>query len=96
METKFKPVVLKKYGGDWLQLASPTDDLGLAMSIAMAPIINGDECIASGVMDLSPMSDEERVCDCRICGMFYVYEVTAIGWKYRDGHSLEKHYKRVG
>ncbi|KKN74445.1 hypothetical protein LCGC14_0390650 [marine sediment metagenome] len=93
METKFEPVILKKYGGDWLPLASPTSDLGLAKSIAMAPIINGDKCIACGVMDLSPMSDEEKVIDCRIGGMYYVYEVNSMGWGFQDGNTMERYYK---
>ena len=61
METEFKPIKLVKYGDDWLPLSLPTGDLGLALSIAMAPIINGDEVIACGVMDLSPMSDRRQV-----------------------------------
>jgi hypothetical protein len=66
---KYQAVVLKIRAFGWETLAKPTDDRDNAQSVAMAPLVNGDDVIAAGVMELATG---------------YVYEVCATGWMHKD------------
>jgi len=50
--SEVQPVVLRRFGGDWKPLASPTTDVENAKAIAESEFEFGEtRCVAAGVMD---------------------------------------------